>query len=211
MTANDDGKRRAGQLALPLSWDGGSTDRAFLLSDANARVVRHLDHWTVWPVRTSVLVGPHRSGKSTLARHFARNSGGRVSDDADRANEVDIFHAWNDAQHDNVPLLLVSQLPPAQWAVALPDLRSRLSAAPVVTLDEPDDMLALALIEAHLAHVGIAYAPDLPSYLHRRIERSYAAIAAVLDALVAASLASGRRLSVPVAKEALHFAGISLI
>lgn len=199
------------QFPLPLSWDGGSAERAFLLSECNAHVARHLDRWADWPVRTSVLVGPPRSGKTTLGNHFARNSGGRVIDNADRRGDEALFHAWNDAQTGGTPLLLIADHPPAAWGVTLPDLRSRLSAAPVVEIGPPDEALILALVEAHLAHVGIAYAPDLPAYLQRRIERSYAAVAQALDLLVHANLASGRRLTVPLAKEALQSAGFSHI
>lgn len=195
------------QIGLPFDWSGGGERDEFLLSEANALAARHLERWRDWPVMTSVLTGPPKSGRSTLARHFARASGGEVIDEAEGADEHGLFHAWNRAQTERVPLLLVGHSPPQSWTVALPDLRSRLAAAPHVAITEPDEALARALIERQLASAGTAFAPDLSDWLLRRIERSYGAIASVTRLLNDASLSSGRKISAARAKEVLQGAG----
>jgi chromosomal replication initiation ATPase DnaA len=194
------------QISLPFDWTDQS-GHDFLVSDANALAVRHLERWQDWPVQTSVLSGPPRSGRSTLARLFAQSSGGTVIDDAEGAGDEALFHAWNRAQLDRRPLLLVSGQAPQHWTVALPDLRSRLAAAPHVRIGEPDEALMLALIERGLGAMGATWSPDVPEWLHRRIERSYAALAGVIGCLNAASLSSNRKISVSFAKEALQRAG----
>jgi chromosomal replication initiation ATPase DnaA len=196
------------QISLPLDWTGREKDGTFLQSESNRLAVRHLDHWGIWPVRTSVLTGPPKSGRSTLGRLFVRKTGGKMIDDARHADEEALFHAWNNAQMGHYPLLLIADQPPAMWDIALPDLRSRLAAAPHVAIEEPDDSLALALIEKGLADCGAAWSPDIPAYIHRRIERSYAAIAATIACLNDAALSQSRKISVPFAKEVLHRAGI---
>ena len=45
------------QISLPLDWTGRDKDGTFLQSESNRFAVRHLDHWGIWPVRTSVLTG----------------------------------------------------------------------------------------------------------------------------------------------------------
>lgn len=195
------------QISLPFDWTGQGGSNDFLVSEANALAVRHLEGWRDWPVQTSVLSGPPRSGKSALGRLFARISGGEVIDDAEGAGDEPLFHAWNRAQLDQRPLLLIAGHAPQHWTVALPDLRSRLSAAPHVRIDEPDDALALALIERGLTRAGAAWSADVPQWLHKRIERSYAAIAAVVDCLNTASLSSSRKISVQFARESLQNAG----
>lgn len=195
------------QISLPLDWAGRGGEEDFLVSDANALAVRHLESWRDWPVQTSVLSGPPRSGRSMLGRKFVRLSGGEVIDDAEAVEDERLFHAWNRAQLDRRPLLLIATQPPELWDVALPDLRSRLAAVPHVRIGEPDEELALALVERGLARAGTAFSADLPAWLHRRIERSYAGIAAVVDCLNAASLSSGRKISVPFARETLQSAG----
>ncbi|MFZ2995388.1 chromosomal replication initiator DnaA [Sphingobium sp.] len=195
------------QFSLPFEWQGATGDD-FLVSDANALAVAHLERWRAWPLSVSVLTGPPASGRSTLARQFARMSGGSVIDDAQGQDEHWLFHAWNTAQTEARPLLMIGDAPPAGWAVALPDLRSRLAAVPHVAILQPDEALARALIQRYLDGAGVRYAADLPDWLLRRIERSYASIAAAARVLDRASLSSGRKISLAMAKEALQAAAI---
>lgn len=195
------------QFGLPLDWPGRS-GADFLTSDANAVAVRHLENWRDWPVMTSILTGPALSGRSTLGRHFARQAGARVIDDAWPGDEEALFHAWNRAQDERRPLLLIADAPPALWTIALPDLRSRVGAAPHVALAQPDEALAIALIERGLMAAGAPFAADVPTWVGHRVERDYRTIAAVIDALNAHALSSGRKISAALAKEALQMAGI---
>ena len=199
------------QISLPFDRPGhaGAQDVGdeFLVSDANRIAVRHLENWQGWPLAISVLSGPPLSGRSTLGRHFVAMSGGTAIDVAQSQDDRTLFNAWNEAQTARRPLLMIGDAPPQQWQVALPDLRSRLAAVPHVALEQPDEALAHALIERSLASAGASYAADLPDWLLRRIERSYAVIAAVTRLLDEAALSSGRKISVAMAKEALHAAG----
>src|SRR3546814_7116640 len=102
-------------------------------------LVRHLEHWSLWPVRASLLTGPPKSGRSHLGRIFQHWSSGDVIDDADLADEQMIFHAWNRAQELRRPLLIIASAAPPLWQIALPDLASRLKATPSVAIGAPDD------------------------------------------------------------------------
>ena len=195
------------QISLPFDRPDRASGEDFLVSDANRIAVRHLENWREWPLSISVLSGPPLSGRSTLGRHFVAQSGGTMIDDAQGQDEQALFNAWNDAQTARHPLLLIADAPPAQWQVALPDLRSRLAAAPHVALEQAGEALARALIERSLASAGASYAADLPQWLLRRIERSYAAIAAVTRLLDEAALSSGRKISAAMAKDVLQGAG----
>lgn len=201
--------RASGQIALPLDWSaGGANDGPLIIGTSNADAVRYLRHVATWPVRTAVLVGPRGSGRSLIGRLFARDTGGRVIDGHDSVPEEEIFHAWNAAQASGTPLLIIADAPPAEWNVALPDLASRLAAVPVLAIGEPDDCLARDLIEALFAQRGIAIAPELPSYIVPRMERSYAMIHRIVAALDAASLAQGRRVGVRLTRETLLSQGL---
>ena len=195
------------QISLPFDWPGQGRDGDFLVSDANRIAVRHLEGWRDWPLAISVLSGPRLSGRSMLGRRFEAMSGGTAIDDAQDQDEQMLFNAWNEAQTTRRPLLLIGDAAPTQWNVALPDLRSRLAAAPHVAIGEPDELLARALIERFLGSMGAHYGADLPDWLLRRIERSYAAIAQAALLLNEAGLSSGRKISVAMAKETLQAAG----
>ncbi|HWW59242.1 MAG TPA: chromosomal replication initiator DnaA [Sphingopyxis sp.] len=200
---------RASQIALPLDWSaGGSNDGPLIVGTSNADAVRYLRHVATWPVRTAVLVGPRGSGRSLIGRLFARDTGGRVIDGHGSVSEEAIFHAWNAAQASGTPLLIIADVPPAEWNVALPDLRSRLAAVPVLTIGEPDDCLARDLIEALFAQRGMALAPGVASYIVPRMERSYAMIHRIVAALDAASLEKGRGISVRLTRETLLSQGL---
>ena len=59
------------QLALPLDWRQWNEPLSFIVGEANRLAVRYLDRPAIWPVRTALLVGPRKSGKSLLGREFA--------------------------------------------------------------------------------------------------------------------------------------------
>jgi hypothetical protein len=196
------------QIALPLDWPEDERDDEFILSDANAAVARHLEHWSLWPVPVTILTGPRKSGRSLIGRLFARKTGGRLLDDAWRADEETLFHAWNAAMETHRPLLIVADAPPPEWSVSLPDLASRFTATPRVAIQPPDDALMTALLERGLARRGLLVPPSLTSWLSARIERSYVGIITAIDALDRAALSRRHRLTVPLARDALAQAGV---
>ena len=102
------------------------------------------------------------------------------------------------------PLLLTARRLPRFWAHSLPDLASRLAATPLVRVDDPDDALLAAVLEKRFADKGLRVGPDVIAWLVTRIERSFAAACAVVDALDAAALADRRNISVPLARELLE-------
>jgi chromosomal replication initiation ATPase DnaA len=193
------------QMRLPLGLPE-ARETEFLIGESNARAVHQLEHWATWPVMSALLVGPRKSGRSLLARIFAAKSGGRIFDDADRASEAEVFHAWNAAQQERRPLLIIAEAPPPIWAVKLPDLRSRLAASPLLELGPPDDVLMPQLIERaferHLLHAK----PDVIAWLARRIERSHVAILRVADVLETEAV--DNRLSIPTIRAALAENGL---
>lgn len=197
-----------GQLALPLDWPAGGNMADYLVSEANRPVVRHLRHWTLWPVMATILTGPRKSGRSLLARGFSGASGGEAVDDAERHDEEALFHAWNRAQARRRPLLLVADAPPPAWEVRLPDLRSRLLATPVLRIAEPDEALAAALMEKLCLDRGLAAPPELVRYVVPRIERSYLAVHRTMEALDELAYRHRRRLTVPLARAALIATGV---
>lgn len=192
------------QLRLPLGLPE-ARETEFLVGESNNRAVQQLERWATWPVMSALLIGPRKSGRSLLARIFAAKSNGAILDDADRMKEADVFHAWNRAQADRRPLLIVAEAAPPEWAVKLPDLKSRLAASPLLELGPPDDALMPQLIERaferHLLHAR----PDVIAWIAARIERSHIAILRVADTLESAGV---QRLSIPIARATLADAGL---
>lgn len=191
------------QIALPLAWPAPETENDFIVTPANADAVRHLGHWSLWPVMATVLTGPRKSGRSFLGRIFAARSGATLVDGGEQADQEELFHAWNRSLSDRRPLLIIADGPYGQWSLDLPDLRSRLAATPHVAIGEPDDALIRALLERLMAARGIAFATELPEWIARRIERSYVAVHRAVDILDQAAWAKRRKISTASAREAL--------
>lgn len=192
------------QIALPLAYRAGDGERDFFVSEANAHAVRHLESWPAWPLPVTLLTGPAGSGKSHLGRIFGRQTGGNVLDDLDSVRDEEaLFHAWNAAKAGQGPLLLIARTPPRDWGVRLPDLASRLGATPQVGIAAPDDALLAAVMAKQFRDRGLKVGPDVVAYVLARIERSFAAVADIVERLDAASLAQTRAITVPLARELL--------
>jgi hypothetical protein len=191
------------QPALPLDWPVDDGDAEFIVTESNQVAVAHLERPATWPVFATLLTGPRKSGRSLLGRVFSRRSGGRVIDDADRADERALFSAWNEAQATRQPLLLIAQVPPPAWKIVLPDLASRLSATPTVTLGAPDDDLIGRLLAKQLERRGLDLTLEVRAYLIPRAPRSHHGVIALADALDTASLARRRAVTIPLAREVL--------
>jgi len=196
------------QLALPLEWPADPRDDEFLVTQSNERAIQQLEHWSTWPVAAVVVTGPRKSGRSLLARIFAAKAGGQLIDDAEQQKEADIFHAWNRAQETRKPVVIVAYAAPPEWAIRLPDLRSRLVASPTLRLGDPDEALMRALFERQFYRRGLDARPDLIEWLVRRIERTHVALLRAVDVLDEAVLGSRKRLSIALARATLAEAGL---
>jgi len=200
--------RQADQIALPLDWPQAEDDSRFILSEANARAFEHFRSWSLWPVKATMLTGPRRSGRSLLARSFVARVGGRLFDGAEDHDEEQLFHAWNAAQDDGRPIvMIVDQVPPA-WEVALPDLRTRLAVTPAARIEQPDDALFRAIIRLLFADRGLHIPEEALKFIAERVERSYFMAERVVAAIDRFAIAERARLTVPTVRRALGEGGI---
>jgi chromosomal replication initiation ATPase DnaA len=215
-----------GQLPLDLGHRPALGRADFLVAPSNAEAVAWLDRWPLWPAPALALYGPKGSGKTHLAHVFAARAGARFIDPAALATErvptllgearaaiVDdaaaaaepLLHLYNVLAEQQGHLLLVAREPPAHWAIALPDLRSRLLACPAVALSPPDEALIGALLVKLFADRQLAVGDDVVTYLTLRLERSFDAVLQAVATLDQAALAERRRITVPLARRVLGF------
>jgi hypothetical protein len=174
------------QIALPLR-AGSDAPARIVLGSANASVFEAFRATTDWPFRTAVLSGPSRSGKSLLAEWFMVEGLGEAIDDAQSLDETELFHRWNRAQEAGTALLLVNGAAD-EWAVALPDLKSRLGAALHLEVGPPDDAMLAELIALHAEARGLSLGLDAAAYLVPRCERSHLAVERLVETIDRLSL-----------------------
>ncbi|MBA4803128.1 MAG: chromosomal replication initiator DnaA [Brevundimonas sp.] len=191
------------QMRLPLQSDLPDGVAGFVVSDSNRAAWEAVRDWPNLIGGVMAICGPGGSGKSRLGQLWAERVGatavhgaeaalvdpleieGRpvLLDDAMQADDETLFHLINLAQAPGGALLLVDRPAPSAWEVRLPDLRSRLDAVISVPVEAPDDAVLAAMLEARFAERGIRPAKDVIPYLLRRIDRSAAAAAAVVERL----------------------------
>lgn len=198
--------RTSDQIALPLDWPQANHDRRFILSDANREASDHFRKWSLWPVKAAVLTGPRRSGRSLLARGFVERVGGRLFDPAERHDEEELFHAWNQAQETGRPIVMV--VDDRDWEIALPDLRTRIAVTPHVRIGEPDDALFGQVIELLFADRGLVIPSEALRYITQRVHRDYLTAERIVEAIDRFAIAERARLTIPTARRALIDAGI---
>lgn len=201
-------KPRPDQIALPLDWPQSDGDSRFILSDANAEAHEHFRKWSLWPVKATVLTGPRRSGRTLLARNFVERVGGRLFDDAEGRDEEELFHAWNEAQDSGRPLVMIADVPPPEWAPALPDLRTRLAVTPVARINLPDDRLFSSLIMLLFADRGLHIPGEALRFMTERLHRDYWAAERAVEAIDRFAIAERARLTLPTIRKALIEAGM---
>lgn len=214
------------QLALDLSHRTSLQGEDFFVSASNRAAVEVIDQWPDWPYFAYALIGPEASGKTHLASVWQEKSGalriaGAELETADIAElplgralvlddtggvvrEEALFHLLNWVREGEGQILLTAREPLRRLGFSLPDLISRLGAIPSVSLAAPDDELLGALMAKLFADRQIAVDAAVARYVLARIERSCAAVRDAVAALDSASLASGRRITVPLARKVLE-------
>lgn len=197
-------KAKADQIALPLDWPQTDGEARFIVSDANREAFDHFRKWSLWPVRATLLTGPRRSGRSLLARNFVERVGGRVLDRAERRDEEELFHAWNQAQDSGRPLVMIADEVPPEWQPSLPDLRTRLAVTPVARIRQPDDTLFASLIELLFADRGLHIPGEALRFMADRIGRDYYSAERAVEIVDRFAIAERARLTLPTIRRALE-------
>jgi chromosomal replication initiation ATPase DnaA len=209
---------------LPVSVSQGAED--FFVAPPNAQAYAMITNDQTWPDGKLALVGPKGSGKSHLARVWQQLSqaeelsapdltGAEPLPDAGATVAVEdveylpkgaeelLFHLHNHLRATGGRLLLTASAPPSRWPIALPDLASRMQAATVVQIDDPDDDLLRAVMYKQFADRQLTPSPGVVSYLIPRLERSFAAVAQIVAHLDDTALSQKVDITRPLAREVL--------
>jgi DnaA family protein len=101
-------------------------------------------------------------------------------------------------------LYLASTAPPASLRFRLPDLRSRLLAAPVHHLQPLEEAGQVEALQRRAGRRGLELSHEAAAWLVHRLPRDMHSLCGVLDRLDEAALAAQRRLTVPFLREVLE-------
>ena len=206
----------ARQQRLDLAREGAPSFDTFVVGGSNSLAAQAVAGWRGG---TLAVIGPAGSGKSHLAQAWARRNGAVafapdqatiagqpvLLEDADQAvADEALFHLINVATREGGGLLLTARSLPATWPTALPDLRSRLNALPVVEIGPPDDAVLEGVLRQFFQRRNIRPPEEVYGYLLARMGRSIPDAAEIVRRLDEAGDAGFRPVTRVLARQILE-------
>lgn len=216
---------------IPLSFEitpsKGRDD--LIVSQSVQGAITMIDQWPNWPSHLVVLAGPTGSGKSHIAHIWQQKSDAKLvalhnnTDDlvdlvkttpvlienidqllaSSQADETQLFHLLNAAKEAGSFVLMTARSWPASWPVGLPDLASRIKAATIVEISEPDENLLTQVIFKLFADRQVEIDEKTVNYLVMRMERSLAVASNIVEAMDELALSKKTPVSRSIAAEVL--------
>ena len=218
------------QLPLDLKHRTAYGREDCLISPCNQDAAAWIDKWPDWPAPALMLYGPAASGKTHLGAVWATKSKAAIlnpddiiQNDAeaiskmadnlvirhadlligDRPCEEKLFHLYNMSKEAQRSILLTSRAPATNLTFIVPDLASRLRAAPCIAIQSPDEPLLTALLVKLFRDRQITVSEDLIQYILPRMERSFAAAQDLVIKADKRALAEKRNITIPLIREIL--------
>lgn len=121
----------------------------------------------------------------------------------DREWEVALFDLYNQLKVQGNSLIIASDQAPANLAVTLPDLSSRLAAMLIHALKPLSEEDKLVLMQKKADERGFNLSTDVAKFLLSRQQRDLPSLLELLDRLDEASLQAKRKLTIPFVKQVL--------
>lgn len=224
-----DQNNRPSQIPLSFEITPSKGRDDLIVSQSVQGAITMIDEWPNWPSHLVVLAGPTGSGKSHIAHIWLQKADAIESslvDDADdlvetvkttpilienadqllassQADETQLFHLLNAAKEAGSFVLMTARSWPASWKVSLPDLASRIKAATIVEISEPDENLLSQVIFKLFADRQVEIDEKTVNYLVMRMERSLAVASKIVEAMDELALSKKTSVNRSIAAEVL--------
>ena len=219
------------QLSFSWTMPKSQGQNDFIALSPHQTVIKWLHNWRDWPasprLRGVVVVGPEASGKTHLISLWANQIKAYQPNNLENLQNIPptatvwldapfpllyqsntaqehLFHLCNRLAEQDGRLLISDRTPPARWQHIVEDVRSRLSALPVVNILPPNDALAQNLLIKHFSDRQIRVSEDVIHYLIPRINRDYKAILSIVDKIDKYALQYQQTITLPLVRKAIN-------
>lgn len=203
----------------------------FLIAPSNQEAVQWIDMWPKWPAPALIIYGDEASGKTHLSYVWQDRTGaqripandlkdadfGRIFECdkcviiedvsgyiGDREFETALFHLYNMAKEEQAHILLTASSVQSGWDFVIPDLRSRLCAAPSVSIHEPDDVLLQSILVKLFSDRQLDVSIEVINYILPRTERSFRFIKRLVERADKIALSEKKAVTIPVIRKAFE-------
>lgn len=122
----------------------------------------------------------------------------------DRADEIALFDFHNRARSAGLNVLYAARDVPEALAIALPDLRSRLSQCNRIVLQALDDASRAEVLRDRARRRGLVLEETAIDWMLVHTDRDLVSLVALLDRLDRESLAAQRRITIPFLRRVLE-------
>jgi len=192
-------------LSFPVSESYASDD--FVTLPCNADAMSWVKRFPDWPYPVLIVYGQAGCGKTHLLSMWTDKTSGQylAIDDAhqyfgDPQAENDLFHQFNLAKENGDFLMLSMDKNIAQQSILLPDLKSRLGAAPQIEITAPNDEDIAIILQKLFADRQLKVEGDVIAYIIPRIERSFSAVQKLVEKIDHHSMAEKRAVTIPLVR-----------
>jgi chromosomal replication initiation ATPase DnaA len=218
------------QLPFDYGHEPSHLEDDFIEGDGNRLALAHIRAFPHWPGPLTLVEGPAKSGKSHLARIWARRVGAELAapsdledlsrtggtmplvvEDVERSGygEDALFHLLNQSMRDGRPMLMTTREPIANWPFATDDLKSRARLAARFTVALSDDIQLSQMFVKLFGDRQVAVDPKIIAYMVARMERSPEEVVALADLVDRIALSRGTAINRSVAAAALAERGVA--
>ncbi len=212
------------QYALTFRGNDSYLPEDYCVTTANSLIWEALHAPQKWSSHCAFLTAPDFGGKTHLSHIFVHTMKGDLLngheltelppvghnafmciDNADAIADAELlFHLYNKIKEQGAHLLLTSSVPVSDFPHDLPDLTSRLKAAHLLTVAEPDEHLMTQIFMKRFADLQWRVNGDVLAYLLLRITRTFSTIANVIDHLIPLVEENHRNITLPVMRTVLQ-------
>lgn len=201
------------QAQIPLSFPVTESYRAddFMPAECNKEALNWIERFPDWPYPAVIIYGEKGCGKTHLLSLWQEKAGLKhiAIDDVDQffgnpEAEEELFHQFNLAKENLTYILLSMTNKVNVQPIKLPDLASRLRAAPQIEIHAPDDNVLQGVLVKMLHDRQLKVEPGVVNYIVPRIERSFASARDLIAQIDKSSLAEKRSVTVPLVREILN-------